>query len=168
MTTPHNPLHARWHEPMGWALEEAAKALSDETPAGPSPDVPIGAIVLDSSGKIVGRGHNTRERDADPTGHAEVNAIREAARALGNWRLDGCTLIVTLEPCAMCAGTILLARIPRLVLGAWDPKAGATGSVWDIVRDPRMNHFTEVISGVRESECAGLLTDFFGKLREAR
>lgn len=150
---------------MGWALGEARKALGDESPTGPAPDVPIGAVVVDSWGKVIGRGHNTRERDNDPTGHAEVNAIRQAAQTLGSWRLDGCTLLVTLEPCAMCAGTILLARLPRLVIGAWDPKAGATGSVWDIVRDPRMNHFTEVISGVREAECADLLKEFFGARR---
>lgn len=170
MTLPVSTPATRWYEPMGWALDEARKTLSgllpDESPVGNSADVPIGAVVVDAYGKVVGRGRNTRERDGDPTGHAEVNAIREAAQVLGSWRLDGCTLLVTLEPCAMCAGAILLARVPRLVIGAWDPKAGATGSVWDIVRDPRMNHFTEVISGVREAECAALLTDFFGELRK--
>jgi tRNA(adenine34) deaminase len=167
MTLPASAATAHWHAPMGAALEEARKALVDDSSAGLSADVPIGAVVVDSSGIIIGRGHNTRERDHDPTGHAEVNAIREAAAALGSWRLDGCTLLVTLEPCAMCAGAILLARLPRLVIGAWDPKAGATGSVWDIVRDPRMNHFTEVIPGVREAECAGLLKDFFAARRDA-
>ncbi|MFD2840050.1 nucleoside deaminase [Populibacterium corticicola] len=165
MTLPISVPRAHWHEPMGRALQEARRALGDDTPASPAPDVPIGAVVLDSSSRIIGRGYNTRERDNDPTGHAEVNAIREAAQHLGSWRLDDCTLVVTLEPCAMCAGTILLSRIPRLVIGAWDLKAGATGSVWDIVRDARMNHFTEVISGVREAECARLLRDFFESRR---
>lgn len=173
MTFPLTPDQTHWHEPMGLAIEEAKLALraqgmiGDDSQVGPPADVPIGAIVLDSSGRIVGRGHNTRERDSDPVGHAEVNAIKQAAQSLGDWRLDGCTLVVTLEPCAMCAGAILLARLPRIVIGAWDEKAGATGSVWDIVRDPRMNHFTEVVSGVREEECAQLLRDFFGSRRVA-
>ena len=143
---------------MGQAIAEARAAL-------PSGDVPVGAVVLDAEGCVVGRGHNAREATGDPTAHAEVLALRQAAAALGSWRLDGCTLVVTLEPCAMCAGATVLARVPRLVLGAWDPKAGACGSVHDLVRDPRLNHRVEVVGGVREEECAALLRDFFGAQR---
>lgn len=143
---------------MAQAIAEAAAAL-------PTGDVPVGALVVDAEGRVVGRGHNAREAIGDPTAHAEVLALREAAAALGSWRLDGCTLVVTLEPCAMCAGAIVLARVPRLVLGAWDPKAGACGSVHDLVRDPRLNHRVEVVGGVREEECAALLRDFFGSQR---
>lgn len=143
---------------MAQAIAEAAAAL-------PTGDVPVGALVVDAEGRVVGRGHNAREATGDPTAHAEVLALREAAAALGSWRLDGCTLVVTLEPCAMCAGAIVLARVPRLVLGAWDPKAGACGSVHDLVRDPRLNHRVEVVGGVREVECAALLRDFFGSQR---
>ena len=110
---------------------------------------------------MIGRGHNAREATGDPTAHAEVLALRDAAQRTGSWRLDGCTLVVTLEPCAMCAGAIVLARLPRLVLGAWDPKAGACGSVHDLVRDPRLNHRVEVVGGVLESECAADLRAFF-------
>lgn len=143
---------------MGLALAEADLALA-------TGDVPVGAIVVGPDGVIIGRGHNAREATGDPTAHAEVLALREAARAVGEWRLAGCTLVVTLEPCAMCAGAILLARVPRLVLGAWDAKAGATGSVWDIVRDRRMNHRVEVHGGVREAECAEQLVAFFAEHR---
>ena len=143
---------------MGLALAEAALALT-------TGDVPVGAIVVGPDGSIIGRGHNAREATGDPTAHAEVLALREAAKVVGEWRLSGCTLVVTLEPCAMCAGAILLARVPRLVLGAWDDKAGATGSVWDIVRDRRMNHRVEVIGGVREAECAQQLISFFAEHR---
>ena len=143
---------------VGLAIEEAALA-----PA--TGDVPVGAIVVGPDGTIIGRGHNAREATGDPTAHAEVLALREAAQVVGEWRLSGCTLVVTLEPCAMCAGAILLARVPRLVLGAWDPKAGATGSVWDLVRDRRMNHRVEVLGGVREAECAQQLVDFFAQHR---
>lgn len=139
---------------MGLALDEAREALGSE-------DVPIGAVVLGPGGEVLGRGRNRREADADPTGHAEVLAIREAARRLGRWRLDDCTLVVTLEPCAMCAGAVVLARIPRLVMGAWDEKAGAAGSVFDVVRERRLNHWVEVFPEVREEECAALLLDFF-------
>jgi len=155
----------RWYEPMGLALEEARLALRASDSAGRPADVPIGAVVLGPDGEVLGRGHNRREVTHDPTAHAEVLAIREAAAALGTWRLDECTLVVTLEPCAMCAGAALLARVARVVLGAWDEKAGATGSVWDIVRDPRMNHFVQVVSGVREAECSALLVDFFSSRR---
>src|SRR5690242_8114068 len=145
---------------MEQALLLAESALTDG-------DVPVGAVVIDSAGVVIGRGRNTRERDGDPTGHAEIVAIREAAARRGEWRLEGCTLVVTLEPCPMCAGALLLSRVDRLVLGAWDPKLGATGSVWDLVRDRRANHFVEVVGGVREGECSALLLDFFTSHREA-
>ncbi|MFD1719711.1 tRNA adenosine(34) deaminase TadA [Georgenia deserti] len=128
-------------------------------------DVPVGAVVLGPDGAVLGRGRNRREADGDPTAHAEILALREASRALAGWRLDGCTLVVTLEPCTMCAGALVLARIGRIVLGAWDPKAGAAGSVRDVVRDARLNHRVEVLSGVREEECAQVLQDFFGVRR---
>lgn len=143
---------------MGLAIDEATLATQ-------TGDVPVGAIVVGPDGTVIGRGHNTREATGDPTAHAEVLALREAAQAVGEWRLSGCTLVVTLEPCAMCAGAILLARVPRLVLGAWDAKAGATGSVWDLVRDRRMNHRVEVLGGVREAECAQQLVEFFAEHR---
>ena len=124
-------------------------------------DVPVGAVILDADGDVIATGRNTKERDDDPLGHAEVMAIREASAKLGNWRLSDCTLVVTLEPCVMCAGAILAARIPTVVYGAWDEKAGAAGSVFDLLRDRRLNHQVEVISGVRAEECGQLLTDFF-------
>ena len=124
-------------------------------------DVPVGAIVLDPDGTVIGRGHNVRERDQDPSGHAEILALREAGAHLGTWRLTGCTLVVTLEPCVMCAGALIQARFDRVVFGAWDDKAGACGSVWDLVRDRAALHRVEVVAGVREPECAALLTDFF-------
>ncbi|MBT0767304.1 nucleoside deaminase [Kineosporia sp. J2-2] len=139
---------------MGLALEEAALAPS-------TGDVPVGAVVVDRAGQVVGRGRNEREAIQDPTAHAELLALRRAATAAGSWRLDGATLVVTLEPCAMCAGAIVLSRVCRVVVGAWDPKAGATGSSRDIVRDSRLNHRVEVVGGVREAEAARLLTDFF-------
>ena len=126
-----------------------------------SGDVPVGAVMLNAKNEIIALGNNTRELLRDPLGHAEIVAIRAAARALGSWRLDGCTLVVTLEPCGMCAGAILQARIPRLVFGAWDVKAGAVGSTWDLIRDPRALHKTEVISDVLKDECASLLKEFF-------
>lgn len=138
-----------------------ARALALAAEAGADGDVPVGAVVVDAAGAVIGEGRNTRERDGDPTGHAEVLALRAAAVAKGEWRLEGCTLVVTLEPCPMCAGAALLARVPRIVLGAWDPKMGACGSVWDVVRDRRSTHRVEVLGGVRESECGLLLTDFF-------
>src|SRR5690348_677651 len=145
---------------MGEALELAAQAAREG-------DVPVGAVVVDAAGEVVGRGRNLREVAHDPTAHAEVVALREAALARGEWRLEGCTLVVTLEPCPMCAGALLLSRVDRLVLGAWDPKLGATGSVWDLVRDRRVNHVVEVVGGVREQECSALLLDFFTSHREA-
>lgn len=124
-------------------------------------DVPVGAVVVDADGVVIGEGRNTRERDGDPTGHAEIVAIREAAEARGEWRLEGCTLVVTLEPCTMCAGAIVASRLERLVFGAFDDKAGAVGSLWDVVRDRRLNHRPEVIGGVRAEESTTLLQEFF-------
>ncbi|KRE39508.1 CMP deaminase [Janibacter sp. Soil728] len=144
---------------MGRALELAAEAAADG-------DIPVGAVVVDATGEIIGEGRNTRERDGDPTGHAEVVAMRAAAVTKGEWRLTGCTLVVTLEPCPMCAGAVVASRVPRVVLGAWDTKMGACGSVWDVVRDRRSIHRAEVIGGVREGEAAQLLVDFFGERRE--
>ncbi|MGV1003935.1 MAG: tRNA adenosine(34) deaminase TadA [Candidatus Nanopelagicales bacterium] len=128
-------------------------------------DVPVGAVVVDPAGNILGTGWNQREASADPTAHAEVLALRTAAAELGTWDLSGLTLAVTLEPCAMCAGAIVLARISRLVFGAYDPKAGAAGSLWDIVRDPRLNHRPQVVGGVLEAECGQVLQRFFRELR---
>jgi tRNA(adenine34) deaminase len=140
-------------------------ALLEARAAVATSDVPIGAVVLDRSGAVVGRGRNRREADADPTAHAEVLALREAAAARGEWRLDGCTLVVTLEPCTMCAGAIVLSRVQRLVFGAFDDKAGAVGSLWDVVRDRRLNHRPEVVSGVLADESSALLLDFFAAHR---
>ena len=131
-----------------------------------SKDVPIGAVCVYES-RIVGRGHNRREADNDPTAHAEILALREAAQTLNNWRLDGVTLYVTLEPCPMCAGALWLARVERIVFGAWEPKSGACGSLFDIPRDPRLNHRPQLRGGVLESECAALLEEFFAARREA-
>jgi tRNA(adenine34) deaminase len=141
-------------ELMREALLIAKSALS-------TGDVPVGAIIVNKDGVVVGKGFNEREENNDPTAHAEVVAIRNAAARLQNSRLDGCTLIVTLEPCAMCAGAIAQSRISKLIFGAWDEKAGAVGSVWDVLRDPRSIFKVEVTSGVLEDECAGLLKDFF-------
>ena len=124
-------------------------------------DVPVGAIVINAEGVVVGKGFNEREANNDPTAHAEIVAIRNAASRLHKSRLDGCTLIVTLEPCAMCAGAIAQSRISKVVFGAWDEKAGAVGSVWDVLRDPRSIFKVEVAAGVLERECAELLTEFF-------
>ena len=140
-------------------------ALDIAREAEESGDIPVGAVIINADGEIIGRGHNLRERDNDPTAHAEIVAMREAATSLGNWRLDGCTLVVTLEPCGMCAGAIAQSRIPRVVFGAWDEKAGAVGSVWDLLRDPRAPFTVEVISGVLEEECAQILRDFFERFR---
>ena len=128
-------------------------------------DVPVGAVVLDGSGALLGLGRNDREATGDPTGHAEVLALRAAAARLGAWRLSGCTLVVTLEPCAMCAGAAVLSRIDRIVFGAFDAKAGAVGSLWDIPRDPRLNHRPEVVAGVRAEEASALLDGFFAGRR---
>jgi tRNA(adenine34) deaminase len=139
---------------MRQALALAAIAAGED-------DVPVGAVVLDAEGTVIGTGRNIRERDADPTGHAEIVAMREAAATRGEWRLEGCTLVVTLEPCTMCAGALVAARIERLVFGAFDDKAGAVGSLWDVVRDRRLNHRPEVVGGVLAEESAALLRDFF-------
>ncbi|HST49665.1 tRNA adenosine(34) deaminase TadA [Jatrophihabitans sp.] len=146
------------HDAMGLALAEAAAALA----AG---EVPVGAVVLSATGELLATGHNLRERSADPTAHAEVLALRRAGEVLGDWQLTGCTLVVTLEPCTMCAGALVLARVRRLVFGAWDDKAGAVGSLWDVVRDRRLNHRPEVLAGVRAGECGALLTRFFAERR---
>ena len=148
-----NPDHA-WADAMREALDEARAALATS-------DVPIGAVVVDPTGAVVGRGRNRREAEADPTAHAEVVALREAASARGEWRLSGCTLVVTLEPCTMCAGAIVLSRVDRLVFGAYDDKAGAVGSLWDVVRDRRLNHRPEVVTGVLADESTALLQTFF-------
>jgi len=124
-------------------------------------DVPVGAIIVDGENNVMATGYNEREAHQDPTAHAEIVAIRRAAQKLGTWRLDECKLIVTLEPCAMCAGAIAQSRISTLIFGAWDEKAGAVGSVWDVLRDPRAIHKLEVIAGVLEADCAELLTNFF-------
>ena len=139
---------------MRQALQVANEALS-------SGDVPIGAIVISPDGEVIGEGRNERELKSDPSAHAEIVALREAGEKLKNWRLDECTIVVTLEPCAMCAGAIAQSKIARVVFGAWDDKAGAVGSVWDVLRDPRAPHRSEVISGILEKECAALLTNFF-------
>ena len=139
---------------MGAALAEARSAVGSD-------DVPVGAVVLDPAGRVLASAHNTRERDGDPTGHAELVALRTAATSQGGWRLEGCTLVVTLEPCTMCAGAVVLARLERLVFGAYDTKAGAVGSLWDVVRDRRLNHRVEVVAGVRADESSQLLRSFF-------
>ena len=141
------------------ALDEARAALA-------TGDVPIGAVVLDPAYAVIGRGRNVREAEADPTGHAEVVALRAAAQARGEWRLDGCTLVVTLEPCTMCAGAAVLSRVDRMVFGAWDPKAGAVGSLWDVVRDRRLNHRPEVVTDVLAAESTALLDEFFRSHRD--
>ena len=140
-----------------WVGEALALAASTAD----SQDVPVGALVVDEEGAVIGRGRNAREGLGDPTAHAEIMALREAASARGTWRLDGCTLIVTLEPCVMCAGAAMQARLERVVFGAWDPKAGACGSVWDLTRDPLATHNVDVVGGVRADEAAELLVDFF-------
>lgn len=149
---------ADWDEAMGLALAQAR--LAPEVG-----DVPIGAVVLDEAGDVVSVAHNRREVDGDPTAHAEILALRAAGVARGRWHLGGCTLVVTLEPCTMCAGALVLARVDRVVLGATDPKAGACGSVADVVADPRLNHRVAVTSGVRADECGRLLKDFFAARR---
>lgn len=140
-------------------------ALAEAELAPSTGDVPIGAVVVDAGGAVLGRDRNRREADADPTGHAEVLALRAAAAAAGSWRLEGCTLVVTMEPCPMCAGALVLARVDRLVYGAPDPKAGAVGSLWDLVRDRRLNHRPEVVAGVLADECGALVRDFFAGQR---
>ncbi len=141
--------YAAW---MRLALNEASLAADD---------VPVGAVVVDGSGEIIGRGHNVREVDGDPTGHAEIVALRAAGASLHTWRLSGCTLVVTLEPCVMCAGALIAARVDRVVFGAFDPKAGACGSVWDLPRDRSSLHQPEVVACVLEIECQTSLLEFF-------
>jgi tRNA(adenine34) deaminase len=143
---------------MRTALAEARAALQ-------TGDVPVGAVVLDASGAVIARGRNRREADGDPTAHAEIVAIRAAARAVGEWRLDGLTLIVTLEPCTMCAGAITAARLSRVVFGAADPRAGAVGSLWDVVRDQRLAPVPEVIGEVLADECLNVIRRFFSEHR---
>jgi tRNA(adenine34) deaminase len=147
-------------EAVGLALDAAQAAVAAD-------DVPVGAVLIGPSGEVLASAANAREAVHDPTAHAEVLALRAAGQRLGTWQLVGCTLAVTLEPCAMCAGAIVLARVARVVFGAWDPKAGAAGSVWDLLRDRRLNHRPEVVGGVREAECAALLAEFFA-VRRAR
>lgn len=143
-------------ELMGLAIAQARAAADREVA-----DVPIGAIVLSPEGDVLAAAGNRREADEDPTAHAEILALRRAAAVTGRWNLTGCTLVVTLEPCTMCAGAIVLARVQRLVVGAMDPKAGAAGSLYDLVREPRLNHRVELTSGVRAQECGDLLREFF-------
>jgi tRNA(adenine34) deaminase len=140
-------------------------ALAEADAAAAAGDVPVGAVVLDSTGAVLARGRNRREADRDPTAHAELVAIRAAARAAGGWRLDGLTLVVTLEPCTMCAGALTAARLSRLVFGAADPRAGAVGSLWDVVRDQRLAPVPEVIGGVLADDCLAVLTRFFAERR---
>ena len=154
---------------MRLALAEAAEAGSALAGTGTAgaelQDVPVGAVILDEAGTVVARGRNRREIDHDPTAHAEIVAIRQAGRTLGSWRLTSLTLVVTLEPCTMCAGAVTAARLARVVYGAEDPKAGAAGSLWDVLRDARLNHRPEVIGGVLADECGALLRDFFAARR---
>jgi tRNA(adenine34) deaminase len=152
------PLPAEADAWMRLALDEARRAAEWG-------DVPVGAVVVDPDGAVIGRGRNERELHTDPTAHAEVVALREAAAARGDWQLAGCTLVVTLEPCAMCAGAILASRLERVVFGAWDEKAGAAGSVHDLLRDRRLHHVVEVYPGLRADEGARLLLDFFAAKR---
>jgi tRNA(adenine34) deaminase len=153
----HQDLRSADESFMRLAIAEAERALGHD-------DVPVGAVVV-AGGEVVAAGRNERERLGDPTAHAEIGALRDAARALGSWRLLGATLYVTLEPCAMCAGAIVLARVPRVVFGAPDPKAGAAGSVLDVLAEPRLNHRPEVAGGVLADECAALLRAFFAARR---
>jgi tRNA(adenine34) deaminase len=141
--------------------EQAMELAMDQArTGGATGEIPIGAVILDGQGTVVARAHNRRESLVDPTAHAEVLALREAASALGRWRLDDCTMVVTLEPCPMCAGAIVMARVRRLVFGAWNEEYGAAGSRWDLVRDRRLNHRSEVIGGVRADECGAMVTEF--------
>jgi len=150
------------------AFEPAMRlALAEARRAGPD-DVPVGAVVLDAAGAGIARAGNRRETDRDPTAHAEIVAIRQAAQQLGRWRLTGLTLVVTLEPCTMCAGAVTAAQLGRLVYGAEDPKAGAVGSLWDVLRDTRLNHRPEVIGGILAGDCGAALRDFFAARRQQR
>jgi tRNA(adenine34) deaminase len=141
------------------------QALAEAVAAGSVHEVPVGAVVLDPGGHIIGRGRNRRAADADPTAHAEVVALRDAGQARRSWHLEDCTLVVTLEPCTMCAGALLAGRVARLVYGTHDPRAGAAGSVWDVLHDPRLGPPVEVLTGVLADQCSALLKGFFGQLR---
>ena len=152
---PHDPL-PRYRAWMREALTEAAEA---------GPDIPIGAVITGPDGTVLARAHNERELTGDPTAHAEILALRRAAATLGQWRLTGCTLTVTLEPCTMCAGAAVLARVDRIIYGATDPKAGAIGSLWDVARDRRLNHNPEIITGILAEECADPVVRFFSTRR---
>ena len=143
-------------------------ALAEAVGAANGGDVPVGAVVVDAASRVIGVGSNRREQDGDPTAHAEMLALRQAAAAVGSWRLDGCTLVVTLEPCTMCAGALVLARVATVIYGAPDPKAGAVGSLWDVVRDRRLNHRPEVVAGVLVEECGQILRDWFTSRRGDR
>ena len=143
-------------------LDQALQLASECQKSG---DVPVGAVILGPDATVVGSGFNTRERDQNPLGHAEINALTQAAQTLGAWRLENCTLVVTLEPCVMCAGALASARIGKVVFGAWDEKAGACGSVWDLVRDPKNLHWVEVVGGIDEVRCGQVLRDFFKERR---
>ena len=147
---------------MRLALAEAAEAGQETRDA---EDIPVGAVIIDEAGTVIARARNRREIDRDPTAHAEIVAIRQAAAVLGSWRLTGLTLVVTLEPCTMCAGAVVAARIARVVYGAADPKAGAAGSLWDVLRDRRLNHRAEVVGGILAAECGALLREFFAGRR---
>jgi tRNA(adenine34) deaminase len=161
---------ASFEPAMRVALAEAVQArgelIRSEREEPDAADVPVGAVILDEAGTIIARARNRREIDRDPTAHAEILAIRQAARALGSWRLTGLTLVVTLEPCTMCAGAVTAARLDRLVYGAEDPKAGAAGSLWDVLRDSRLNHRPEVVGGVLAAECGAVLHEFFAARRQ--
>ncbi len=152
-------------EPASTDVELVRTALQAAQHALLTDDVPVGAVVLDSDGRELARTCNAREALGDPTAHAEILALREAAAVRGGWRLDGCTLAVTVEPCTMCAGAIGLARVSRVVFGAWEPRTGAVGSLWDVLRDRRLNHRPEVVGGVLADECAALLQSFFAAHR---
>jgi tRNA(adenine34) deaminase len=148
------------------SFEELVRVALEEARLAPAHgDVPVGALVVDDTGEVIGRGRNERELRGDPTAHAEVLALQQASVRRGSWRLEGCTLVVTLEPCTMCAGALVLARVDRLVYGAVDPKAGAVGSLWDVVRDRRLNHRPEVVGGVLADECGAVLREFFATAR---
>lgn len=146
-------------------VEAMRVALDEARAAGAAGDIPIGAVVLDAFGTVIARARNARESRSDPTAHAEIDALRQAAQVRGTWRLDDCTLVVTLEPCPMCAGAVVMSRIDRLVFGAWNDEYGAAGSAWDLVRDRRLNHQVEVVGGVLSDECGGLVRDFLGERR---
>ena len=151
---------------MSLTHAEAMDVALDEARAGADAgEIPIGAVVLDADGNVVARAHNRREGDRDPTAHAEVLVLREAAQALGRWRLDDCTIVVTMEPCPMCAGAVVMARMRRLVFGAWNDEYGAAGSRWDLVRDRRLNHRAEVIGGLRADECGAMVSEFMSAQR---